>query len=258
VSAWKPYTLDAVMRWCDQIEVLPFATGSSIGLSTEGRLLRQLTITETTAPRFIVVLGGQHPPEASGTRALTQFIAEICNDEELSRSFRKQFQTIVIPMINPDGKHHGHWRGTLGGKDSNRDWIEQTLPEIQAVTSFLSRTTTGKDRRCWFAIDFHATNRDFFYVKASNSPTDPESFTHRWFEGVAKEEGRFKVDYEVTDDASAASGTSSKWMAEVLKCPAYTREFRYPQDEESIRAKARDEARAIMRLLLSQSAEKAP
>jgi hypothetical protein len=43
---------------------------------------------------------------------------------------------------------------------------------------------------------------------------------------------------------------SREWMAANLKCPAYTREFRYDQDEDEVRRKARAEARAMMELLL--------
>jgi len=246
VSAFLPYTLDQAMAWCDKIEKHSFVTGSSIGLSAEGRPIRQLTIADTDALRFVVVLGGQHPPEAAGDHGLVGFIEEICADSDLSKRFRKEFQTVVIPMINPDGKHHGNWRGTLGGMDSNRDWRTQTLPEIRAVTGFLRDQVTGDDRKTWVTIDFHATNRDFFYIGPEDQPQDPESFSGRWFAAVEKEEGGFKVQSTVT----ANSGTSLDWCGRTLECPAYTREFIYAQEPEEIRAKSRDEARALMRILL--------
>ncbi len=246
VSAFLPYTLEQAMAWCDKIEKLPFVTGSSIGLSAEGRPIRQLTIAETDARQFIVVLGGQHPPEAAGDRGLVRFIGEICSDSDLSRRFRKEFRTVVVPMINPDGKHHGNWRGSLGGKDSNRDWHTQTLPEIQAVARFLRDQVTGDGRKTWVSIDFHATNRDFFYINPADQRQDPESFSGRWFAAVEKEEGGFKVESNVT----ANSGTSLEWCGGTLGCPAYTHEFIYAQELDEIRTKSRDEARALMRVLL--------
>lgn len=248
VSSFRPYTLERAMEWCDEIEKHPFVTGSSIGLSMEKRPIRQLTISETDASQFIVILGGQHPPEVAGDHGLVCFVEEICNDSELSRRFRKVFQTVVVPMINPDGKYHGHWRGTLAGMDSNRDWDDHTLTEIQAVTRFLLDRVTGEGRKTWVAVDFHATKRDFFYIGAEDDPENPDSFASRWFSAVENEEGGFKTQTSV----STTSGTSRDWTHSALGCPAYTREFTNLQELDAIRAKSRDEARALMRVLLAE------
>jgi len=247
VAAFRPYTLESAMMWCDDMEKRAYITGRTIGLSAEGRAIRQFTISESDEPRFIVVLGGQHPPEANGDLGLLQFVDEICADTDLSSQFRKAFQTVVIPMINPDGKHHGNWRGTLGGMDPNRDWQGQTLPEIKAVTRYLRELAATEGHKIWFAIDFHATNRDFFYIGPEDHMENPASFARRWFASVEKEEGNFKVQTTV----SHTQGTSRQWCAAVFKCPVYTREFSYAQDPKEVALKSRDEARALMRVLLS-------
>jgi hypothetical protein len=71
---------------------------------------------------------------------------------------------------NPVGAEFGFF---LLGKDPNRDWHTQTLPEIQAVTRFLRNQVTGDGRNVWVSIDYHATNRDFFYIGKEHPPTCP-------------------------------------------------------------------------------------
>lgn len=248
MAAFRPYTLDQVMNWCDEWQSLPFVKHSVIGYSAEGRPIRQLTIAETEAPRFLILMGGQHPPEGDGDRGLAWFVDEFRADSPLARKFRQHFQTLVIPMLNPDGKHHGHWRGTLGGKDPNRDWTDQTLPEIRAAVRFLSETCLVDGGKVAAFVDFHATNRDFFFVSSNDLPEDQSSFVSMWFANIEKEQGGFRPD--AVPSPNQAAGVSSGWARRVLNCPAYTREFAYNQDEQVIRLKCRDEARALMRTLL--------
>lgn len=249
VAAFRPYTLEQVMEWCEEWAALPFVSSSTIGLSAEGRPLRQFTIAETDARRFLILMGGQHPPEGEGDRGLRWFAEELRVDTPLAREFRKHFQTIVIPMVNPDGKFHGHWRGTLGGKDPNRDWTDQTLPEVRTVARFLQDTCLAEGATVAAFVDFHATNRDFFYIAANDSPDDVSTFAARWFSRIAAEEGGHRP--EAVASPNQAAGTSTAWARRVLNCPAYTREFTYNQDEQSIREKSRDESRALMRTLLA-------
>lgn len=84
VAAFRPYTLEEAMEWCDEWETLPFVSGSVVGLSAEGRPLRQFTIAETDAPRFLVLMGGQHPPEGDGDRGLVWFANELRADTPLA------------------------------------------------------------------------------------------------------------------------------------------------------------------------------
>lgn len=249
VAAFRPRSLEQIQAWCEGWQAHPFAKVSTLGHSAEGRPLRVVTIAETDTPRFLVLMGGQHPPEASGDRGLAWFADEFRADTPLARTFRGHFRTLVIPMVNPDGKHHGHWRGTLGGKDSNRDWIDQTLPEVQAATRYLRETCLVEGGSVAAFVDFHATNRDFFYVTSDNLPEEPSTFSSRWFARIAEENGGERP--AATPSPNQAAGTSSTWARRNLKCPAYTREFAYDQEDASLRAKSRDEARALMRTLLA-------
>ena len=252
VFAFKPVFLEKFNGWIDGIEKLPFVKAASIGMSLEGRPLRQFTISETEAKRFVAVLGGQHPPEHTANFALTHFVEEICLDSELAKKFRKAFRTVVIPMINPDGKHHGHWRSTLGARDPNRDWYDQSQPEVAATAEFLSDLMKKESLKPYFGVDYHSTNRDFFYIEPADTKTNPEGFTQQWFGMIEKELGGVKVEF---DAGLPLASSGSSWMREKLKCPAYTREFRYIQEEKEIATKSRAEARMMMQLLLTQLGE---
>jgi murein tripeptide amidase MpaA len=246
IAGWKPVTLESVNAWIDGIAKLPFVREQSIGLSREGRPLRQLEIGEGVKKRCVVVLGGQHPPEITGNHGLEAFVGEICADHETASRFRQAFRTIVIPMINPDGKHHGHWRCTTGGKDPNRDWFDQSQPEVRAVARHLARATAAGGEVC-FGIDFHSTSRDFVYVESPAAGEQVAAFTRRWCE---RAEGLLDGVKLLREPGRSMNPCSREWMAANLKCPAYTREFRYDQDEDEVRRKARAEARAMMELLL--------
>lgn len=246
VAAWKPVSLERVDSWIDRMTSLPFVSEQTIGLSREGRPVRELEIGEGVKKRTIVVLGGQHPPEITGNHGLEAFVEEICAGHATARQFRRSFRTLVIPMINPDGKHHGHWRCTTGGVDPNRDWFAQSQPEVRAVARHLARTRADGGTIC-FGIDFHSTNRDFVYVESPGVPDAISGFTRAWADRCASLPGGYQLDRE---PGRSMNPCSREWMATQLLCPSYTREFRYDQEEAEVRVKSRTEALAMMEVLL--------
>ncbi len=249
LAAWKPKTLEAINAWTDRIAALSFVSHESIGLSYEGRPIRQLAFGAGAEPRWIFVLGGQHPPEITGNIGLEAFVEALCASDELAGEFRRHFRTVVIPMINPDGKHHGHWRTTLGGVDPNRDWFDQSQPEVQAVVGHLSGL--AKSGTVCYGTDFHSTNRDFVYVESRAAAPGVSEFTRAWLE---KAEALMDAEKVVTVPGRSMNPCSREWLAQRFDCPAYTREFRYDQAEEEVRRKAGAEARAMMELLIEQHA----
>jgi len=218
VCAFQPHTLEQVMARCDEWEKLPFVTASVIGLPAAGRLLRQFNIAETNTPRFLILMGGQHPPEGNGDRGLARFAEALRADTPLAHSFRKHFQTIVGPMVNPCGSFHGQSRGTLGGKEPNRDSSDQTLPELRATSGFLRKTRLVEGGTVSAFVDFHATSRDFFSVAEGDAPNDLSPFAARWFAQIAAGKGDFAA--EAVPSPNHATGTPTSWARRVLKCPA--------------------------------------
>src|SRR5262249_7158982 len=122
VAAQEMIGVAELGAWTDAKAKLPFARERVIGESLEHRPLRQLTFAETQQPNYVFIISRQHPPEVSGTLALMRFIDTLTDESDLARRYRKSFQTVVVPLMNPDGVEHGHWRHNLGGVDTNRDW----------------------------------------------------------------------------------------------------------------------------------------
>lgn len=108
ISAHNPFTLDDVQNWVSKVEDYKFVRSTVLGVSMEGRPLKMLTIgANQFANQYVLLLGGQHPPEVTGDKGLMYFVQEICSNSSLAKAFRAKFQVLVLPMINPDGKYHG-------------------------------------------------------------------------------------------------------------------------------------------------------
>jgi cytosolic carboxypeptidase protein 6 len=162
----------------------------------------------------------------------------------------------VIPLINPDGVDHGHWRHNLGGVDLNRDWLRFQQPETRAVRDLLERLADREGARVFLLLDFHSTARDIFYTQNDEHPTFPENFTARWLAALAER----MPDYEVARSGSHSSPhvTSKAWGYERFGSPSITYEFGDNTDRDLIRRQSKIAAEEMMRLLLEAIDETAP
>lgn len=83
----------------------------------------------------------------------------------LANKFREEYETWVIPMINPDGVLAGNYRCNLQGKDMNRHFFADSDPAASGNRAYevelfrdLLLSTFGKnlDGRLKMFIDIHA------------------------------------------------------------------------------------------------------
>ncbi|MEL7447504.1 MAG: M14-type cytosolic carboxypeptidase, partial [Pseudomonadota bacterium] len=157
-----PSTYDA---WLDGLEGSSFAVRSLLGKSAEQRDIELLTIAHPGAGQreTIVLVGRQHPPEVTGALAMFPFVETIMSDSDLAKAYRARFETLVVPLLNPDGVVRGHWRHNTGGVDLNRDWGLWTQPETSLMRDLLEQVEADPMRDLRVLIDFHSTNRDVFY-----------------------------------------------------------------------------------------------
>jgi predicted transglutaminase-like cysteine proteinase len=184
VAAQEILGPDDFARWLRRIEAPDFATLSLLGQSAQGRDIEQLRIADPAAPQLetIVLVGRQHPPEVTGTLAMVPFVEALMEDTPLARAYRARFETIVVPLLNPDGVVLGHWRHNTGGVDLNRDWGPFTQPETRLMDRVLKAINDDANRKLRALIDFHSTGEDVFYTIPDDLPTDPELFTKRWLD----------------------------------------------------------------------------
>lgn len=250
VAAQEIVARAQIDAWSRALERLPFVTRAEIGRSVQDRPLHKLEIGPPGADAFLVVIGRQHPPETTGTLALLAFVETLAGDTALARDFRRQFGTLVVPLLNPDGVEHGHWRHNIGGVDLNRDWGPFRQPETSAVRDEI--LAVAKRGRIYFFLDFHSTFFDVFYTRPDDQPTQPPLFIRDW---VAALHARFP-DYPVKRSSSpnSTSPTSLRWMHETFGVPAVTYEIGDHTERPRLRQIATGAAEETMRLLLAARA----
>ena len=222
----------------------------SIGRSTAGRPILAFTLNPQAPPDHVVVIGRQHPPEASGSVGLMKFIERLQQSDAALADFGRRFRVTVIPLVNPDGVHEGQWRCTLGGIDPNRDWHEFSQPETRAVRDAILALAAQPGARIHLLLDFHATDRDVLYTPAPGSAVEPAGFVQAWLDGVQARFPREKL--ESTASHNLDQWTFKRWAAETIKAPGITVEFGSLTPHERIAAKARVFAEVMAEVLAAQ------
>lgn len=256
VAAQEMIGIQQIESWTDAKCALPFARATVVGKSIEGRPLRQFVLSETTNANYVFVIGRQHPPEVTGTIGLLSFMDTIAGNSKLARQFRREFQTVVIPLVNPDGVAHGHWRSNLGGVDLNRDWKPFSQPESRAVSRAIQGFVNQAGARPFVFIDFHTTHTNVFYAQPDERPLFPNQFTRRWLEAIHRELPSF--GYERDNNHNAGQPTSKAWANETFGIAAITWEFGSTTERKVIRKAAAVGANELMRLLLEELKQPAP
>ena len=228
-----------------------------IGRSVEGRPIRVLQVNPK-APRHLLLLGRQHPPEVSGALALMPFTErllakrrEACAQPGPACAFFERHGVMVAPNLNPDGVARGHWRHNLGGVDLNRDWGAFTEPETQAVRDWVDGLEAA-GRRLALVLDFHATYRNVFYVQDAQSPTDPPDFAKRWLRRATAAGNPVPFDYAprpLTD-----LGTAKNYFHARFGIPSITYEVADEEDRDAIAAAAAITADALVATLAEPQA----
>lgn len=247
-----PSTYDA---WLDQVTMADDAERWLLGKSAEGRDIPGMTIAgpQKDQRETVVLVGRQHPPEITGALAMFPFVETLLGDSELAQQYRARFQTIVVPMLNPDGVVRGFWRHNTGGVDLNRDWGPFTQPETKLMEGVFNDIAADPDRTLRLMLDFHSTQRDIFYTIPDELPTDPELFTRDW---LARYQERMP-DYEVTRDARHTAGRpiSKAYVFDTYGIPGVTFELGDETDRELIKRIGEQSALAMMETLLATDPE---
>lgn len=224
-----------------------------LGLSAENRPIPGIQIGNADARENIVLVGRQHPPEVTGALAMLPFVEAVAADTPLAKAYRARFNTVVVPMLNPDGVMRGFWRHNTGGIDLNRDWGPFSQPETRLMQGLLEGIEADPDKQLRFLADFHSTNRDIFYTIPDELPTDPPLFIRDWL--VRYQE--LMPDYDVNRDARhAVDRPISKAHAfDRYGVPAVTFEIGDETDRKLIRKIGEQSAIAMMETLLATPEE---
>lgn len=218
----------------------------TIGRSHDRRRIGAVRIGRADAPRLVVLLGRQHPPEVTGAIAMEAFVDRIAEMAEADPAMAARYQFLIVPLLNPDGVARGNWRANLGGTDLNRDWGDFTQPETLAVKDWLDALPDGV--RPVAMLDFHSTNRNLFYVQGDEASERELAFLASWLGG---KEDVFP-DYRFTIErrnANPGSGTTKNWFHQTYGIPSYTYEVGDNADRAGTRQAAESLASSLLKAL---------
>ena len=236
--------------WLDGFSAKPFFTRGVLGQSAERRDIEIVRIADSVATpgETVVLVGRQHPPEITGALAMFAFAETIMGDSDLAQAYRVRFETLMVPLLNPDGVVRGHWRHNTGGVDLNRDWGPFTQPETALMKGVLDSVAADPLRELRVLIDFHSTNEDVFYTIPDDLPTDPELFTRNWLDLYQER----MPDYTVNRDARHDVGrpVSKAYAYDTYGVPGITFEIGDETDRALIRRIGREAAIAMMQVML--------
>lgn len=222
-------------RWSKQANTEPFL----LGQSHDVRPIEAIRLGRVDAPRLVVLLGRQHPPEVSGAIAMRAFVDALVAKRARAPHAFADIQFLVVPMLNPDGVVRGHWRANRGARDLNRDWGDFTQPETRAVKTWLDALPVGV--RPVLMVDFHSTRSNLFYVQgADEASTAQRRFLAAWLEGREDAVAGYRFTIEPRN-ANPGSGTAKNWFHATYAIPAYT----YEVADEADRAATRTAAAAL-------------
>jgi Zinc carboxypeptidase len=192
-----------------------------LGHSHDQRAVEGVRLGQADAPRLIILLGRQHPPEVTGAIALDAFALKIAALLRGGAIDAQRYQVLIVPLLNPDGVARGHWRANLGGVDLNRDWGAFSQPETRAVRDWLARLpSTVKPA---LMLDFHSTQRNIFYVQGDSAAEAGKAFLSAWLGGKESALADYPFSIEPRD-ANPGAGTTKNWFHATYAIPAYTYE----------------------------------
>lgn len=107
-----------------------------------------------------------------------QGVLKFLTDKQDLRAYllRQMFVFMVVPMINVDGVHNGHFRMDTYGNNLNRHYINpdpEKHPAVYAIKHLAEHL--NQDHRLTFYFDLHAHNAKkgcFIYGNAINDFVD--------------------------------------------------------------------------------------
>ena len=248
VSAQELFTNQAHDAWSRNQAEKAFVAMSEIGASIEGRPISMLrTEASVEAPKTVMLVGRQHPPEVTGALAMVSFSEEILGDSDLAQRFREHFDLVIIPNLNPDGVEHGHWRHNMAGIDLNRDWGPFTQPETQAAKSIVDQIEAPG---LALFLDFHSTRKNVFYTQPVGNDGSEYGFTAEWLKRARAASPDYVFDRQGSHNVDLP--TSKTYIFEAFDIPAITYELGDETDRMEIAETARIFAQEMMNLLLEQ------
>ena len=235
------------LDWAKHLETTTQVKQSRLGESIQGRPIYKLE-SKGNSDEWLVVLGRLHPPEITGALALFPFVETLLADNKFAENFRKKFNVLIIPNLNPDGVAMGNWRHNANGVDLNRDWITFKQPETTQVHQYLQHLV-AQGQKIKFAVDFHSTQHDVFYTMPVDYGVEDRFFVKHWLGALNQSLPSFEVIQKPGNRPN--NGVSKQYFADNYKVHAITYEVGDETNRDSIKVIANNAAVTLMQTLMS-------
>ena len=158
-----PYTYSNLQEYLHKISLVKTNKNkirfSTLNKTICGNPLDIIYISNFNSPQIainsrqsIIFTARVHPGETSGSYVIEGVINNLLNNSEQSNGLLDKYIFKIIPMLNPDGVIHGHYRNNILGKDLNRMWQDpraNTTPTIYFLKKLISIN------KPLFFCDFH-------------------------------------------------------------------------------------------------------
>ena len=226
--------------------------------SVEGRRVDVLTITGQPHPhpniapdlnssdradrprrkRVILLSARVHPGETPATHVIDGVIRFLLrSDDPRAMALRARFVFKLIPMLNPDGVYHGHYRADTRGVNLNRMYQSPMKPDqhpsVAAYMSLVRKLQADGDLALCVDIHAHAGRRGCFFYGTRLDNEEDRVESALFAKLVAKNTPWFDYDgcnWFVSDgsDGSARSFVTAATMQQGQVLPlVYTLECNY-------------------------------
>jgi len=232
--------------WANKLKLSHNISHDILGNSTQGLPIYKIE-SKGKSNEWLVIFGRMHPPEVTGALALFPFVETLLNENALANDFRRNYNVLIIPNINPDGVLAGNWRHNANGFDLNRDWIRFDQVETQQIHNYLQQLV-NKGQKIKFAVDFHSTRHDVFYTMPIDYGMEEKYFVKHWLDALDEATPNFKV---VTEPGNTPNnGVSKQYFADNYQVHAITYEMGDTTGRAKIKRIAKKAAKTLMTTLL--------
>ncbi len=247
ISAQELMTSASMENWTDNLAQKPYVNKIVIGHTVQERPLTALTISESKGKNILIVLSRQHPPEITGYKEMIAFVEALAGNSRKAKRFRKHFEIIVVPMMNPDGVDNGHWRHNVGGVDLNRDWRFFNQPETSTLREFILKLINEQNAKVRFTVDFHSTQKDLFYLFDKNNLPGKTGISIKWMNAINE---KFPEQPFVAESTGFTAQISKNWSFNELRAESITYEVGDNTNRKVIKKRGETAAYELMNIML--------
>ena len=110
------------------------------------------SMNDLISRQSVIFTARVHPGETSGSYVIESVINNLLDNSQASNNLLDKYIFKIIPMLNPDGVIHGHYRNNILGKDLNRMW-QDPRPNLTPTIYYLKKLISIN--KPFFFCDFH-------------------------------------------------------------------------------------------------------